>query len=328
MMKMNLSKLVPFIIAFLTSVLVATKNCNGFIHHPLLFIRTNNDIDYMRTHLGCHQELNHNIIKEEEGRGEGEEKENHHHQHNLINRRTILSQSLLGITSPFIFSQSASATSTSSSRSSNTRITNYPSLEYLEPIYELKLSIQSLQQVLQNNNNNNNPNQYSFIQKRLNKMFQGGPFSEKNYYLGLAVTYNNQIQYSDGELQTFINLDKDERFNLIDSTLKSLELLKDHLKSYNDTNNNNKGNNSVVVNDNNNNSIVVLMKNDINDAERFITKWFDLVPNEDVNAVASLFKMTREADVNRDGRLDGAELAILPEKEREIWLKRIALVGD
>ena len=141
-------------------------------------------------------------------------------------------------------------------------------------------------------------------------MFSGGIFSEKNYLLGLAVTYNNQIRYSESELSAYIKLDKDERLGYIDSTLKSLESLKNNLKKAD----------GAVSED--------ILISDVDNAQRSIAAWFSMLPNEEVDAVDKLFRMTREADVNNDGKLDASELATLPEKERDIWLKRVALIGD
>mmetsp|Transcript_9960 Transcript_9960/g.12556 ORF Transcript_9960/g.12556 Transcript_9960/m.12556 type:complete len:282 (+) Transcript_9960:1-846(+) len=183
------------------------------------------------------------------------------------------------------------------------RITKYPPLEYLEPIYELKLSVDALKSGMADESKR------PYIKKRLDKLFGGGIFSEKNYLLGLAVTYSNQIQYSESELKTYINLDKDERLQKIDSALKSLESLKRNLKD------------SSIANEE------TLMR-DVDDAQRSISAWFAMVPSEDIAAVDNLFRVTRMADANRDGKLDAVELSTLPEKEREIWLKRIALAGD
>ena len=242
----------------------------------------------------------------------------------ITTRRDILSSfSSLTVT----LAATTVAPQTSKAASSSIRILKYPPLEYLEPIYELKLSIDALEKGLilsspndLNNNSNNNltseqrQRQRVNIQKRLEKLFGGGIFSEKNYYLGLAVTYNNQIVYdTDRELSTYINLDKDERLNYIDSALKSLESLKNTLKKVGAT--------SSAMDEN-------TLMNDVDSAQKSIKAWFAMVPSQDMDDVDNLFRITRGADVNRDGKLDASELATLPEKEREIWLKRIALAGD
>jgi hypothetical protein len=146
-------------------------------------------------------------------------------------------------------------------------------------------------------------------------MFRGGIFSKKNYLLGLAVMCNNQIVYSDSKLKTFSNLDKDARLGYMTSTLNSLESVKNNLKT-------NGGNSDTVSVDDD------TLLNDVNDVQRSISAWFAMIPLEDVEAADQLFKVKRVADVNRDGKLDASELATLPEKEREIWLKCVTLIGD
>ena len=58
------------------------------------------------------------------------------------------------------------------------RVTAYPGLEFLEPIYELKLSLDALAPVAAN------PQRYPALRARLDKFFGGGLLSEKYYYLG------------------------------------------------------------------------------------------------------------------------------------------------
>ena len=197
----------------------------------------------------------------------------------------------------------SSSNSSSSSSSTSIRITNYPPLEYLEPLYELKLSIDALREGI------TDIQKRPSILRRLEKMFSGGLFSEKNYLLGLAVMYNNQIVYDPNELSMYINLDKEERFNYIGSTLASLESIKNNLK----------GKNNVDE---------TLLLQDMDSAQRSMNDWFRIVPYQNIEAVAQLYVATRMADVNRDGKLDALELATLLDQEREIWLKRVALVGD
>lgn len=245
-------------------------------------------------------------------------------QEPLVNRRNMLSKSLIHTTItllPIITSNpqlsNAEESPITGTSATSIRITSYPSLEYLEPIYELKLSIDSLQRNIQNSDNT--ATSFPYIYKRLAKMFANGIFSEKNYYLGLAVTYNNQIVYDKNELKTFVNLDKEERFNLINDTFNRLESLKNRLKIVLDGSSQSDISTNIRKKD---------ILEDVEDAQRFMTRWFELIPKEDVNDVDNLYKMVRKADVNRDGKLDANELLTLPEKERDVWIKRIALVGD
>ena len=47
----------------------------------------------------------------------------------------------------------------------------------------------------------------------------------------------------------------------------------------------------------------------------------------DVERCDALFRATREADANRDGKLDASELATLQSADRATWEARVALVG-
>lgn len=220
----------------------------------------------------------------------------------ILNRRQAISTLTLNTIVPSI----VVSTAPRRVHAAETRISQYPSLEYLEPIYELKLSVDTLKLAMTDPSKAKRP----FILKRLEKMFSGGIFSEMNFLFGLALTYNNQIQYSESELPAYIKIDKDERLRYIDSTLKSLESLKNNLK---------KGDGMVEEE---------ILVGDAENAQKSIAAWFSMIPKEEVDAVDKLFRMSREADVNRDGKLDASELATLPEKERDIWLKRVVLIGD
>ena len=183
------------------------------------------------------------------------------------------------------------------------RIASYPSLEYLEPIFELKLSVDNLAK------GTKNKSLRPYILKRLDKFFRGGLTSERNYYSGLGIQYVNNISYeTDQELPEYIKLDKEQRLQAMESTLQFLEQLK-----------------QVLADDIGNDDLVI---SNAQDASSSLQKWFDMIPSKDFEAVDQLFRSTRAADGNRDGKLDDKELATLTDTEREIWKKRVKLVGD
>ena len=62
-------------------------------------------------------------------------------------------------------------------------------------------------------------------------------------------------------------------------------------------------------------------------SEGGIERWLSLVPKADVERCDALFRATREADANRDGKLDASELATLQSADRATWEARVALVG-
>mmetsp|Transcript_22733 Transcript_22733/g.26340 ORF Transcript_22733/g.26340 Transcript_22733/m.26340 type:complete len:310 (-) Transcript_22733:135-1064(-) len=205
---------------------------------------------------------------------------------------------VLGLT--MLSSQSFNAVAASTQ--STVRIDQYPSLEYLEPIYELKLSVDALKIGAAD------PSKWKFIKKRLDKLFSGGIFSEKNYLLGLSIMYANQIKYSESELPEYIKLDKEQRLRFMEETLQNLESLTKVLGS-------------TDIN-------ADAVQRDVDSAQTSILAWFSMVPTEDISNVDKFFKVTRIADNNRDGKLDTAELSTLSESDREMWLRRVTLFGD
>lgn len=189
---------------------------------------------------------------------------------------------------------------TPSFAASRARVKTWPSLEYLEPIYELKLSVDALQEAITDPSNN------EFVKKRLEKFFSGGLFSEKNFYAGLGVQYSLKMEYADSELDEYIRLDRDERFESMEQTLSNMNRLYKDLQA-------NKDQKTLEL--------------DANTAKAALDRWFSLVPKQDVDRVAQLFVDARKADINRDGKLDDKELATLDETTRSIWKKRIDYVG-
>lgn len=74
------------------------------------------------------------------------------------------------------------------------RVEEWPPLEYLEPVYELKLSLDSLQSRVKDTS------AWPLLQKRLEGFFKGGLLSEKFYYAGLSFQYISKIKYSKSDL--------------------------------------------------------------------------------------------------------------------------------
>src|SRR3569832_104764 len=69
---------------------------------------------------------------------------------------------------------------------SQARVKKQPGIEYLEPIYELQLSIQSLSKALEQASKESDSDRrtaiWSSVKSRLDKFFSGGLLSERNYY--------------------------------------------------------------------------------------------------------------------------------------------------
>lgn len=190
---------------------------------------------------------------------------------------------------------------------SHARVKKQPGLEYLEPLYELQLSIQALSDGVKE------PTRWPSVQERLDRFFGGGLFSERNFYGGLAVQYLNQIEYdTNAELKEYIRLDREARFTYMEDALNSLETLRDALSGSRPDDPPRE---------------TASVTNAASDAMAAIDRWFALVPEPDRRAVADLYTSARQVDQNRDGRLDPDELANMEESTRELWKRRIKVAG-
>jgi hypothetical protein len=205
--------------------------------------------------------------------------------------------------------------------SSRVRIKTQPGLEYLEPIYELQLSINALEQGLlavkrkEDDDADDKNMVLRGIQDRLERFFGGGIFSERNFYAGLAVQYMNQIVYDDAELKEYVQLDKEARFGAMEDALNGLEAVKIALSSSALASSSSPMDNNEAV------------ANAMADAKNGIERWFALVPESDRKEVAELYEKARQADANRDGRLDDTELSKMDETSRDVWKRRILVAG-
>lgn len=207
---------------------------------------------------------------------------------------SVIGASIFGATTLTTQPQAAAAAST-------VRVAEWPNLAYLEPIYELNLSINALAKTV------GDTSKWPLVQKRLDKFFKGALLSEKNYYTGVAVTYMNEIKYDPSETSEFVKIDKSKRYDAFEACMKNLELLK----------------NDIAANESADN-----VKADAEAAQRALTEWFSYVPSEDVQAISKLFISVKNADADRNGRLDDIELQSLSGTDRNIWKKRVDLFGD
>ena len=181
------------------------------------------------------------------------------------------------------------------------RVAVWPGIEGLEPMYELKLSIDAVATGIQD------VTSWPYIQRRLDKFFSGFIVNEKNFYFGVGLQYMNEIQYDKNELPNYVLLDKQTRYDALDSTMKYLENLKNTLAIA--------GSDPMVV------------ENLAKSAQYSLASWFALVPQEDVKAVEELFQNVKKADINRDGRLSNEEIVFLSPQQQEIWKRRVDKFG-
>jgi hypothetical protein len=232
----------------------------------------------------------------------------------MASRRHVLRQTLcMVVVGSYLLSVGGILTLSPSKAlaASSARVATWPSIEYLEPLYELKLSVQALAQATASSD----MSKFGMVQQRLEKLFSGGIFSERNYYIGLGATYMEQIRYDKNELKEYIQLDKEARFQAMEDTMNSLQDLLNALKKSSSANENAA-------------AVVVEVQQCANGAKVSLDRWFALVPADDVSRAGQLFLNTRTADVNRNGKLEPDELATLSEDDRILWKKRVAFVGE
>jgi hypothetical protein len=181
------------------------------------------------------------------------------------------------------------------------RVESWPGIDSLEPMYELKLSLDAMVNGVQD------PQNWPYVQKRLDTFFSGFIMSEKNFYFGVGLQYMNEIQYDKAELPNYVLLDKQARYDALEQTMKNLENLKSVLAIG--------GSDADTV------------KDFATYAQAALASWFAMIPSQDVTAVEALFVNVKKADVNRDGRLSDDELVFLSINEQKLWKQRVAKFG-
>lgn len=180
------------------------------------------------------------------------------------------------------------------------RVAVSPAIQYLEPIYELRLSVDALNSIA------SDEARWPALKKRLDRFFSGGPLSEKIYYLGLNLQYLDKIRYDD--LDAFVRQDKAERKQAFEDAIAALEDCRKALSS-------DAPEKSAVAG--------AAAK-----AKASLSRWFEFAPVADVERVGRLFVAVRNADTDRNGKLSAAELATLDPADAATWKARVALVGD
>ena len=170
-------------------------------------------------------------------------------------------------------------------------------LEYLAPIYELKLSIDALANAV------SDPVRWPGLRARLDRFF-GGPFSEQYYYAGLSIQYVSQIAYQD--LDAFVEADKLARQEAMAGVISALRELRDALRG---------GEAATPPGD----EMRATVQAKATAAQRAMQRWLSFVPALDVQRVDALLRAVRAADADRDGKLKGGERSRLGPEEQALW---------
>eukprot|EP00545_Synedropsis_sp_CCMP1620_P005764 CAMPEP_0119017830 /NCGR_PEP_ID=MMETSP1176-20130426/17823_1 /TAXON_ID=265551 /ORGANISM="Synedropsis recta cf, Strain CCMP1620" /LENGTH=237 /DNA_ID=CAMNT_0006971673 /DNA_START=112 /DNA_END=825 /DNA_ORIENTATION=- len=194
----------------------------------------------------------------------------------------------------------------------------WPSPEFLEPIYELKLSVYALVvAAAAAAEAGNNAKKWRRMKTKLDRFVSPKgmrtTMSERDTYREIALKYTSRIQYA--------NDDKEARLAAMDmdNALTSLESLRKALETA-----------TTAEGDANNDAgrtIHLEIERCAREAQRSLAAWLDRIPDEQVRTVAKLIEDVRGADNDRYGWLNGRELKALPEDEQGIWERRVELFG-
>jgi len=193
----------------------------------------------------------------------------------------------------------AAAAASSLQQPAATRVAEWPGLEYLEPIYELKLSLDALVAYA------GDQARWPAIRSRLERFSSGGLLSERFYYAGLCEQYTRKIVYAD--LPDFVKADKFERQAAIVDVLEQMEQLR------------------MVLRDASPEAAKVQGLAEA--AQRAMGRWLSFVPEAQVTRVGALFAAVSRADADKNGVISDAEAAALGAEDLALWKKRVELVG-
>ena len=132
--------------------------------------------------------------------------------------------------------------------------------------------------------------------------------SEKNYYLGLSLQYQNAIKYCEDEPKDFVKMDRDKRFAAMEQVMDSHDALRKEC--------------GAAQPDPARASAAAAA------AKRGVNRWLGLVPGKDVEEAVRVFNAVRAADADRNRALSDEELATLPERDAAMWKRRVEHLGN
>lgn len=267
-------------------------------------------------------------------------------------RRSVLSVAAAATLPLFANGYAAAATTSSvapiGGATQSARVESWPGIESMEPLYELKLSLDAIVDGVKD------PKNWPYIQKRLEKFFGGFVINEKNYYMGVGVriTTTNKTGINLCPTCGFFSLIPILSINFVFSSLLFLRRLFTNLPQLQYTN-------EIKYDKNELPSYVLLDKQTRFDAleqtmkilenlklvlsgsgtnaetvedlakssQRSLQSFFAMIPEQDVKAVEELFNHVKKADTNGDGRLTDDEIIFLSPAEQEIWKRKVDKFG-
>jgi len=217
-------------------------------------------------------------------------------------RRALLRTSFAAVSAAHLPAMAAAADVSVVRVNDAVRVNAWPSIEYMEPIVELKQLMDGLVEGVADDKN------WPIIRRRLDKFFSGGPggiFSDRYFYIGVSAQYVFQIKY-EGSGRA-VDADKLARQEPITQAMEELQKLRAELKD------------PLPA--------PAIVRGCATRARDGVDLWLRQVPAADVERVYALIRAVRSADVDRNGELSPAELATLPGADQQIWKARQNLFG-
>ena len=250
-------------------------------------------------------------------------------------RRTLLQTSSAAVSAAHLPAVAAAADVTVSVNDA-VWVNSWPSIEYMEPIVELKQLMDGLVDGVADDKN------WPFIRRRLDKFFSGGPggiFSDRYFYIGVSAQvytsrnsdlfsvsvcvphppslltsppcepsrgqYVFQIKY-EGSGRA-VDADKLAKQEPITQAMEELQKLRTELKD------------PLLA--------PAIVRGCAARARDGVDRWLGQVPAADVERTYALIRAVRAADVDRNGELSPAELTTLPATDQQVWKARQNLFG-
>mmetsp|Transcript_33869 Transcript_33869/g.55947 ORF Transcript_33869/g.55947 Transcript_33869/m.55947 type:complete len:200 (+) Transcript_33869:13-612(+) len=143
----------------------------------------------------------------------------------FTSRRMFVQSLAAASAAQMLHAASARASDVAVVRVSNVIVSEWPPIEYMEPIVEFKQLLGGLVDGVKDEAN------WPFIRRRLDKFFSGGPggvFSDRFFYQGVSAQYVFKIKYEGSGSD--VDADKIARNGHIISTMDALQDLRTELK--------------------------------------------------------------------------------------------------
>ena len=214
-------------------------------------------------------------------------------------RRDILTSFTAASAAPVLAPTAARAAALSMQ---GAQVSEWPPVEYLEPIVEFKQLLDALVDAVTIESN------WPGIRGRLDKFFSGGPggiFSDRFFYIGASAQYVFKIKYlGSGES---VDKDKLARQEPMVRTMEALQQLRTELKD------------PLPA--------PAVVRGCAKRAQENAAIWLGQVPAADVERVDALIRAVRAADKDRNGVLSPGELEALSPADQQTWKARQELFG-